>query len=149
MMRDRVKIFFRIEQDDDGYPGVGSESVWAQRASVGGLFSIDNIPFFATDANFGDLVSVDENDGVLWFRGVVHEAPCSLMRVVFFDADEKDRIYRALMDAGCRAEYWDERKLLAVSVPNETVSRVEALLDREVENGVLDYEEPILRGAGD
>jgi hypothetical protein len=144
-MEGRVKVFLHIEQDDDGYPGIGSESVWALAGPMEGLLTLDNIPFFATDANIGDVVSVDERDGVLWFRGVVRETPCSLMRVVLFLGDEKERVARDLQSLGCQIEYWADRKLIAASVPNGAVPNVQAFLGGEAAKGILDYEEPILR----
>lgn len=147
-MKAQKKVFFHIEQDEDGFPGVGSESVWAVRSSQDGLCTIDNIPFFATDANLGDVVEVVERDGVLWFSKVVEKVPCSLLRVVFFSVEEHERVNLRLTSFGCQTEYWSERKLLSVSVPNERISAVEEFLDSEVNLGSLDYEEPILRGDG-
>ena len=37
-------IFFAIDQDGDGYPSVGEESVWSEETHEG-QFIIDNIPF--------------------------------------------------------------------------------------------------------
>ncbi|QDE37745.1 DUF4265 domain-containing protein [Luteibacter pinisoli] len=144
-MEDRVKVFLHIEQDDDGYPGIGSESVWALPGPMEGFFTLDNIPFFATDANIGDVVSVDAREGVLWLRHVARETPCSLMRIVLFFADEKDRIARDLLNLGCQIECWADRKLIAASVPNSAVPNVQVFLGGEAAKGVLDYEEPILR----
>ncbi|MGF6493559.1 hypothetical protein ABIE56_001742 [Luteibacter sp. 621] len=148
-MRDQAKVFFQIEQDEDGYPGVGTESVWALPDQDERLFTLDNIPFFAVDANLGDVVSVDERDGVLWFRQIVRASPRSLMRIVFFDLAQKDRVDRELTHLGCLTEYWEDRKLLAVSVPNSLVGHVERFLDMEAATGCLDYEEPIVRGSGE
>lgn len=147
-MREQKKVFFHVDQDEDGFLGVGSESVWAVTGSQEELFTIDNIPFFATDANFGDIVKVVEKSGVLWFSEVVKKVPCSLMRVVLFSSDEHERVDVRLKSLGCQTEYWSDRKLLSVSVPNERVPAVEDFLDSEVSFGSLDYEEPILRGQG-
>ncbi len=42
----RVKIVFELQQDEDGYPPVTRESLWATPTD-GGLYRLDNIPFFA------------------------------------------------------------------------------------------------------
>jgi len=43
--KDRVKVYFDLEKDADGYPPVNSESMWA--VPMGEFrFRIDNIPFF-------------------------------------------------------------------------------------------------------
>lgn len=145
-MKEQVKIFFHVQQDEDGFPGVGSESVWALPTSFEGLFTIDNIPFFATDANLGDIVSVTKRDGVLWFREVVTKVPFSLVRIVFFLPEQHERVSLKLKSFGCQTEYWAERKLLSVSVPSESLAGVQAFLESEASLGSLDYEEPIIRG---
>ncbi len=48
-----VKITFRLVQDEDGYPGVGYESMWARRLPDG-TFEIDNIPFYSYDVAVGN-----------------------------------------------------------------------------------------------
>ena len=68
------------------------------------------------------------------------------MRIVFFRTDEQQRVNSELTTFGCQTEYWAERKLLSVAVPNEKVQAVELFLDNEASLGSLDYEEPIIRG---
>jgi len=65
------KIWFNIEQDEDGYPPVQIESVWA--TPVGGnLFRLENVPFFAKGVSFKDEVSTSEGpDGKRWYEDVV------------------------------------------------------------------------------
>lgn len=43
-MTDRIKVFFHIDQDEDGCPGIASESVWVQTTSEYAVLRIDNIP---------------------------------------------------------------------------------------------------------
>src|ERR1700754_3117403 len=103
-MTDRIKVFFHIDQDKDGYPGIASESVWAQTTSEYAVLRIDNIPFFASAATLGDTVRVQEKNGSPWFEVLVHPCEQSLFRVVFFDTSEKVRINRQLIDLGCQTE---------------------------------------------
>src|SRR5690349_21666617 len=84
-MGDLVKVHFRLEQDEDGYPPAGVESVWAQKGAKENEYIIDNVPFFARDATLGDTVTVREEEGRLWFERIVHRSGNSLIRVVFFD----------------------------------------------------------------
>ena len=81
-MADGVKIHFQLEQDEDGYPPVAVESVWAQPAGQTGEYIVDNVPFFTRDATIGDTVRVREDDGNLWFERVVARSTNSLVRVV-------------------------------------------------------------------
>ena len=145
-MSEKVKLFFEIEQDEDGYPGFASESVWAERTHDPRVVKIDNIPFFASVATLGDLVQVYEREGVFWFKELVVQSSNSLIRVVFFDETQKDRVRGDLTEKGCQTEYMGQRKLLAVSVPKpDMIDEVRSYLEDEMKMGVIDYEETILR----
>jgi hypothetical protein len=144
-MTDQTKVFFQIEQDEDGYPGIASESVWA-KSIPGNAFQLDNIPFFATSATLGDVVRTRTEDGHLWFEAIVQPSGHSLFRVVFFDVYAKDRVNRELVELGCQTEYLEQHHLLAVSIPDAaTVPAVQHYLEQESVTGSVDYEEAILR----
>jgi hypothetical protein len=145
-MNDPVKINFRLQKDEDGYPDVSVESVWA-RSGVGiGEYILDNIPFFVRVATIGDAVAAYEENGQLWFDRVTARSSNSLLRVIFFDRDCKPRIARELASAGCEVEFFDAYNLLAISIPaNVNLSEIQAYLKRQVAAGFIDYEEPILR----
>ncbi|GLQ46503.1 hypothetical protein GCM10007862_15540 [Dyella lipolytica] len=145
-MTEQVKIHFRLEQDEDGYPEVAVESVWATKGTKSGEYVLDNIPFFFRGATVGDTVSAYEDGGNLWFAGLTQSSSNSLVRVVFFDRECQPRIAKALSGHGCEVEYFEKYNLLAVSIPgNIKLSDVQAYLALETDAGSIDYEEPILR----
>jgi hypothetical protein len=82
LMNDRIKVFFSITQDEDGFPGIASESVWAQRTPEHGVLRLDNIPFFATAATLGDTIRVRDKEGHLWFEDLARPCGQSLFRVM-------------------------------------------------------------------
>ncbi len=61
-----VKVRFRLEQDEDGYPPAGSEGLWA--VPLGGdAYRIDNTPWFARNVAVGDVfLAESDTDGRLW-----------------------------------------------------------------------------------
>lgn len=61
------KVFFKLEPDDDGYPPVSVESLWAQE-NQDGTCVIDNIPFYTREATLGDVVDVLYDEGVAYYR---------------------------------------------------------------------------------
>lgn len=141
-----VKVHFRLAQDDDGYPPVAVESVWAQAGPHAREFVIDNVPFFAREATLGDTVLVTEDEGHRWFDTVVLRSTNSLVRVVFFDRTIVERVSNRLTVIGCSTEYLREHKLLAVNLPHEVkLTDVQAYLKSEADQGTLDYEEAIIR----
>lgn len=66
-----VKVHFRLVQDEDGYPPVAVESVWAQPGMNSREYVLDNLPFFVREATLGDTVLVREEEGHCWFEAVV------------------------------------------------------------------------------
>ena len=142
----QVKIFFRLSQDEDGYPPVAVESVWAN-ATGENDFIIDNIPFFATEATLDDVVSADADDeGCLWFSATKACSGHSLLRVVLFERARLTELRQQLRDLGCVSEWSGVHNVLAINVP-ETVAlaAIQAHLHEKSLLGWLDYEEPILR----
>lgn len=142
---DHVKILFRLPQDEDAYPPVATEGVWATK-HPSGAYTLDNIPFFARQATFEDTVSAVETDGELWFSDVISRSRNSLLRVVLFDAARVAELRQCLMALGCTTEWDEAHKLVSVNVPETAVlTAVQDFLQAESAKGWLDYEEPILR----
>lgn len=145
-MDGRVKVFFRLEQDEEGYPEVAVESVWATSSDKPNEYVLDNIPFFVRVATIGDVLKVHEEDGVLWFDCVTKRSSNSLIRVVFFDKQSVDQVVQEVRELGCDVEYSKDFNLLAVSIPgNIELSNVKYYLQNKEGEGCLDFEEPILR----
>lgn len=142
-----IKVNFSIEQDDDGFPGIASESVWASPGIELNEFVIDNTPFFAREATVGDLVEARQSDGNFCFVRIVKSSHNSLVRAVFFDASKLELLRSAISDLGCQTEYLESHHMLAISVPREVaIHAVRGVLEGLADEGVLDYEEAILRG---
>jgi hypothetical protein len=141
-----VKVFFALSQDEHGYPPVTVESVWARVAEQPAQFVLDNIPFFARSATIGDVVAVKMEDEQRWFDRVALPSGNSLIRVAYFDLDQRERIEDRLRSLGCSMEYFGRHRLLALNVPSTSaLSDVQGFLGAELAAGTLDYEEPILR----
>ncbi|HYG06224.1 MAG TPA: DUF4265 domain-containing protein [Stenotrophomonas sp.] len=141
-----IKVHFQLLQDADGYPPVAVESIWATPGDAPNIFVLDNIPFFVRQATVGDVVKVREQDGRYWFDHAVAKSGNSLIRAVFFNSTGVDEVKVCLVSRGCAAEYLQAHNLLAVNVPVETdLASIQQYLDAKAAEGMLDYEEPILR----
>jgi hypothetical protein len=138
------KIFFELEQDEDGYPPAASESVWAIPL-VEDRYVIDNIPFFAREATLGDIVEVTEKDGTLYYKSTFKRSGNSLIRIVYLKETDPSVVRDKLKTFGCSSEWDETHHLIAVSVPPEVkLSDVQVFLQDGFEQGNWDYEEPIL-----
>ena len=141
-----VKIHFRLVQDEDSYPPVAVESVWAEPAVEPGEYVIDNVPFFAQNATIGDTVRVREEGGLRWFESMVRRSRNSLIRIAFFDRTRVEGVSQHLVSLGCSVEYSKDYNLVAVNIPDGVeLTDVQAYLQAEANAGMLDFEEPILR----
>lgn len=149
------KIWFKIEQDDDGYPPVQIESVWATPAG-GNLFRLENVPFFAKGVSFKDEVSISEGpDGRKWYADVVLPSGHSTVRVIVYrNADSQPleervgELRQRFIERGCITELSHLPGLFAVDVPPSLpLETVRPLLEEGAALEAWDYEEANLRHA--
>lgn len=139
----RTKIFFPLIPDEDGYPPVAEESVWAHDVD-GGHFALDNIPFFATVATLGDVVAARMEGGVLIYQRTVRHCGNSLVRIAYRDTDPAE-IRRRLEEMGCSSELDAHHKLIAVNIPKDVdLGFVQSFLQRGASDDKWGYEEPLL-----
>lgn len=145
-MEARVKVFFELAPDADGYPPVAAESVWATRHPSIDACVLDNIPFFTREATLGDLVSVRLRDGVLWFEQLLKPSENSLVRAVLFEPERTAEVRQAINGMGSETEFDGVHRLIAINVPaTASLPVLQSWLERASRAGLLDYEEPILR----
>jgi hypothetical protein len=139
------KVFFKLEPDEDGYPPVAVESVWAQEKEDGTCV-IDNIPFYTREATLEDVVDVDYFDGVAYYRATRQPSENSLLRVVLYDGRDASEIRARLAELGCSTELSDVGTFFSVNVPPSVdLEDVREVLDELCRNEFGDYEESILR----
>lgn len=142
-----VKILFRLEQDEDGYPPASAETLWALKVGEG-LFKIDNIPFFVTEIAVDDVVSAEPEDGMLHYREVVQPSGHSTYRVIVYDHDDVPEVRSAFKQLGCSTEQSHLRGLIAIDAPpSVSQDELKRLLDTGREQDRWDYEEACLAPA--
>ncbi len=149
---DRVKVGFRLQRDEDGYPPADSEYLWALPIK-GDLYEIDNIPFFVRSVSWGDVIRAEMEDGELWFQEMVRASDHSTIRVVVFrgslDDDAHDaavgRLRKDLELIACSSERSHIPGLVAVDVPPHALAQAKDLLAEGERRGYWEYEEAALR----
>lgn len=140
------KVQFVIEQDEDGYPPVSIETLWARRTKDG-YYELDNSPFYALDVSWKDVVDIEEvPDGTLQFKRVVKQSGHSTIRVVTLKKGELEPIKRKLEKLGCSWEGGDVPSLISVDIPPHIdIEPVRNLLQEGSDHGFFDYEESAVR----
>lgn len=113
---DKVKVLFRLTQDESGYPPYAVEGMWTSRRADG-TYEIENIPFYSYDVAVGDIVRAEEIDGELFFIERVKDSGNSVLRMFIYDRDELDKVRAELRSFGCDSE--GDGVILSVNVPAE------------------------------
>ncbi len=134
-------VLVRFELDvDDGWPPVPVEDIWAAETDGDGV-RLANIPLFARDVAFGDILAVDEGKERA-FRSVTARSGHSTVRVIAADQHDVEELAQHLIDKGCSVAMSFIPAMFAVDVPPGVKYRPLArwLAGRE-NDGVLDYEE--------
>lgn len=141
------KVFFRLHKDEDGYPPDDWETLWAYEVEDG-LYSLDNVPFFARDVSWGDVVSVERKGDELHFKDVVIPSDHSVLRVIVFDQSKVSEAHNALQQLNCDTEQSHIPSLLTVDVPPLVdLKKVRAFLDKGEAEGRWEYETASIRHA--
>src|SRR5688572_8638585 len=79
------KVFFKLEQDEDEWPPVSVESVWADRVGEN-RFKLNNVPYFAKDVSYGDIIECEILEDVPWFLRLLESSNNSTVHVFCFDS---------------------------------------------------------------
>lgn len=140
------KIFFRLEQDEDGYPSSTVEGLWAK--ATDDSYIIDNTPFYIYDIAPGDTVSALSIGDELWFESVKKSAGSSVFRAIVTNRDTIGELRSALMTLGCPSEANQVIGIIAIEIPQATqIGPVLDYLMEQQAQGNLDFEEGVLRHA--
>jgi hypothetical protein len=133
-----VKVFFRLEQDADGWPPVSSESLWARPAGPN-EFVLDNVPWWVRGVACGDRVRAElDLSGALEFREVVESSGRYTIRVIPYGddpaADQVRRVNDEFATLGAEAESMIDGAavILALDIP-PTAQLAE--IKRRLQNG--------------
>ena len=135
-----AKIVFLLQQDEDGYPPAGSESVWATIKDE--TYIIDNSPFFARGVSFGDVVTAEKVDGELIYKTTVEYSGHSTFRFLFSKRELLQKVRQELNEMGCSSEKSHLEDLISVDVPPEvSMLKFREFLAKYVQENVIGFEE--------
>jgi uncharacterized protein DUF4265 len=145
MSSNPVKVHFRLEQDEDGYPPTDSEFLWCIPTERG-TYVVDNIPFFARDISLADEVSAEKKGKILHFLQLVKQSSNTTVRVLIKRMEALDVIRERLETLGCGTELMQDMSLLAVTIPPESpIAETLSFLDGQAEQGNIGIEESAVR----
>ncbi len=137
--RGLVKVLFRLERDESGWPPATVEGVWAKRISEMACL-LYNIPFYARGVANGDVVEVCDVDGELYFCKMLRESGHGTIRVLAKDVAQVEPIVEMLESFGCGVEVAQPRLIAADVPPSAQVRSLLNYLEKEEAAAHLGYE---------
>jgi hypothetical protein len=142
-----VKVWFRLDRDEDGYPPAGSEGLWA--IPLGGdMYRIDNTPWFAYDVAAHDVFQAElDEEGRLWAsRRLRPSGNCTIRVIPFRDgpvAGSQLAVLDAFVPLGAVGEgYGPGLNIVALTIsPNADLTEIKRTLQQGEADGSWAYEE--------
>lgn len=143
----RVKVRFRFERDEGGWPPAESEGLWA--VPLGGdAYRIDNTPWFARNVASHDVFFAEPDaDGCLWASKRLRWSGNCTIRVVPFREGPLAGSQQAVLDLfvpmGVSGEgFGSQLNIVALTVPPDAdLAGVKQTLVQGEADGSWSYEE--------
>ncbi|MDB5070059.1 MAG: hypothetical protein JWM87_1170 [Candidatus Eremiobacteraeota bacterium] len=136
-----------LRRDVDDWPPVHQEALWALNLGDG-RYKVDNVPFFAKNLSFGDIVQTESTEDELPnVSSVLERSGHSTYRVIVspdLDAtkhEEYHELLKTLKHLRVIIEAGSERFFAIDVPPGVPVQAVYDVLELGVEYGIWDFEE--------
>ncbi|MBF6317320.1 DUF4265 domain-containing protein [Nocardia cyriacigeorgica] len=143
---DHVKVHFRMQINEHGWPPASVESLWA--VDLGdGTVRVDNTPWFVRGLASGDIVTVEPDDeGVLWAGETVQPSQNCTIRLIVLEDDgsaaARESVMKAFHGLGATGEGIEHYRMVALDVPPEAnLLKIRRLLEHGAERGRWHWEE--------
>jgi hypothetical protein len=138
-MKEKVVLTYK---DLEGH--LSEEIIWVVKIDDNS-YKVDNIPFYAPNLAMGDIISVENDQGVLYFDDLIETSGHSTIQIIFFDSKQSEKVINKLEQLGCQWEDMKGQPYFAVDVPSDIdYNRIKIFLDIQFKNQVLDYKEACL-----
>ncbi|OIJ63182.1 DUF4265 domain-containing protein [Streptomyces mangrovisoli] len=149
---DHVKVCFRMDVDEDGWPPVSVESLWA--VDLGdGTVRLDNTPWFVRAVASGDIIRVEiDEDGVRWAAETVRASQnCTIRLIVLKDggsAAARQSVLDVFHRLGTTGEGIEQFRMVALDVPpGADLQQMRRLLEHGAAKEWWHWEEGCVTGA--
>jgi hypothetical protein len=122
---------------------LATEGVLASKE--GKYYRVKNIPFFAPNLAYNDLISVENDEGELFFDSLIEASGHTTLQIIFFKQEFVDQVTEDLVQFNCDWEGSHVKEYISVDVPKTVnYSDVRKYLNQKFEEGILDFTEACL-----
>ena len=111
---DKIELVLTYKHSPDDTE-IFTEKVDAEK--IGEYYKLVNVPAFAPNISYGDIVKVEFHEGEFHFEELIEESGFSVVHIVIWKLESKDRIISTLNDLGCGVNTHVADNYLVISVP--------------------------------
>ena len=139
---DKIELILTYKHDPDDSE-IFTERVSAERS--GDFYKLIHVPAFAQNIAYGDLVKVEYDDGEFHFDRLVEESGYSVVHIIVFRRESKDRIVSALtqFETGVNTNIADNYLVISIP-PLVSYEQVQLYLLNEKSYENIDFRESCL-----
>ena len=123
---------------------ISEESIWTEKME-NGYYRIDNVPFYAPNLAYNDMIAIEEDKGVFYFADLIERSGHSTVQIIFFNEIEVEYILSNIEKLGCAWEGMKNQAYYPIDIPpNINYLSIKQFLDEQSEKDILDYKESCL-----
>lgn len=127
----------------NGEGDIEVESVWAIKQ--GGNYKVVNIPFFAPNISWGDIVSVEMDGEELHFDEMIERSGHSTLQLIVFEKKYLVEVFELLKKFECGWEGSHLETYISIDVPRDVdYKSLKFYLDKGELEGLWSYKEACL-----
>jgi hypothetical protein len=137
-VRKKVTIVYKDIEDN-----IAEELVWCIKMDDN--YKVDNIPFYAPNLSLNDIISVENDKGILYLDDIIQESGHSTIQIIFLEPEESENVLKKLEEFGCSWEGMENIPYYAIDIPPQIdYIKVKDFLNLELSNNILDFKESCL-----
>lgn len=134
---DRIELVLTYRYDPEDTE-IFTEKIEAVK--TGEYYRLTQVPVFAPNIAYGDIVKVEFDDGEFHFDELIEESGYSVAHIVIWKPEHKDRLIAALSGFGCGVNAHAANNYLVVNIPPELLYQpIRTFLQLEKSSENIDY----------
>lgn len=140
---DRIELVLTYKHDPEETE-IFTEKVDAVRS--GAYYKLVDVPAFAPNIAYGDIVRVEYEGGEFHFDEVIEESGYSVAHIVIWKHGSKEHLINTLSDLGCGVNTHVADNYLVVSIPPRLMYQpIRGFLDEQKSVGNIDFRDCLSR----
>lgn len=130
-------VYYDLEEN------IAIETVFASKE--GKYYRVKNIPFFASNIAYNDLVEIDEEDGILYFESLIEPSGHSTIQVTIYKDKYLNKFTNTIEKLKCDWEGSHLPNYLSIDVPKSIdYFKIKEFLEKGFNDSLWDYKEACL-----